>query len=396
MLGFFGKDEKRYGAVVDVGSGSVGVALVFSESKKPMPQIIWSYRERMLVRKSDSADMAKKLMATTILKAYLELGNNGVRALRQFDKSARISRVFATVAAPWSYTLVKTISLKKDNDFEVTKKLIDELTSKASAAGRDEANKSAVAKKFSLTPIDNATIGVFANDYATRDPFGNTVNNLTVTQLTGMAESGIVKALESASNKIFPSAKLEINTFMSTYYSAMCELKPDTSETCLVDITAEATELGLIRNNVLERATHVPFGSYTLARKISEAISIPNEEALGFMRENAIDTKKALSESKKQMLDDIIGKYVTVISELFKQTGDALSIPKTIFIHTDESMESFFSLCVKEAAQKTTGLEHKIHLVTSKYFGPESKHDTAMLLSAYVFHKDIADPEYLD
>ena len=374
---------------MDVGSGSVGMALVLSDPNLPEPKILWSHRERMLIRDEDTINASKKLMATTILKAFLELGNDGLRALRQFDKGADVGKIFVSIAAPWSYTVVKTISLGQEKEFLVTKKLLEELINKAALEGEESANKDALTKKLSLAQIGTETISVSVNDYVTRDPLNNEAKKITLTQLTELVESSLLEALQSAAGKILPSAKLLPNTFMATYYSALDELKPDTSEICLVDITAEATELGIVRNNVLEHVTHVPFGSYTIARKIAAATTTLKEEALGYLRENSIDTLKALSESKREKLNAVVEEYESAISDLFKRTGDALSIPKTIFLHTDAATENFFQTQLKEAAKKTTGAEHKVHLVTSKYFKEPGNHDSAILLSAYVFHKEL-------
>ena len=391
LLGrFFGNESTKYGVIIDVGSGSVGMALLFSDPSSTEPQILWSHRERMLIRAEDRLDTTKKLMATTILKAFLELGNDGLKALRQFDKSATVAEIFVSIAAPWSYTVVKTISLNQEKKFRVTKKLIDELSLKATAQGKEAASKDVLVKKLSLTQIGTTTISASVNDYVTRDALNNEAQKLTLTQLTELAENTIVEALRSAADKILPGARLELNTFMDTYYSALNALKPDTSEICLIDITAEATELGIVRNNILEYVTHVPFGSYTIARKIATATSILKEEALGYLRENDIDSTKALSESKREKLKTVVEEYENTISELFRRTGDALSIPKTIFMHTDAAAESFFQTHLREAAKRTTGLEHKIHPMTGKYFKPSAEHDSAILLSAYVFHKNLS------
>lgn len=396
MFGFFGGNDKRYGAIVDVGSGSVGVALLFSDPNLPEPEILWSHRERMLIRDEDTPAASKKLMATTILKAFLELGNNGLKTLRQFDKHSDVKEIFVSIAAPWSYTVVQSISLAEGKKIHVTKKLIDELSRKAASESKEMANADALQKKLALAPLGTRTISASVNDYVTRTPLNNVVEKLTLTELTELAESNLVEAVKSAAGKILSGGNIEISTFMDTYYSALNALKPDTSEICLIDITAEATELGIVRNNVLEHVTHVPFGSYTLARRIATATSILKEEALGYLRENGIDTIKALSESKREKLRAAIEVYDNALQDLFRRTGNALSIPKTIFLHTDAATESFFQTRLKDAAQKANGVEPRIHLVTSQYFTKSDKHDSAILLSAYVFHNRLSNLNYLE
>jgi len=113
------------------------------------------------------------------------------------------------------------------------------------------------------------------------------------------------------------------------------------------------------------------------------------------MRENATNVKLILSPAREEEFNKVLKTYATNIAELFKKTGDSLSIPKTIFMHTDADNEAFFSGRLVEAANLATGSQHNVHPITSSIFEKGSDSDSAILLSAYVFHKKLHQAEYL-
>ena len=73
---------------------------------------------------------------------------------------------------------------------------------------------------------------------------------------------------------------------MLVFYCVLRQLAPDTTEVCLIDITHEATEIGIVRDGILKYVTHVPFGTFTIARDIASLCKVPNEEALAYLRGN--------------------------------------------------------------------------------------------------------------
>jgi hypothetical protein len=171
-------------------------------------------------------------------------------------------------------------------------------------------------------------------------------------------------------------------------------MHPDTSEVCLVDVTSEATEMGVVRDDLLVHTSHVPYGQYSLARDLSNLSKLPKEEAIGYIRNNYVDTIKNLSDAKKQEVTAIVNNYVEGLVRLFNETGDVLSIPKTIFLHTDKLTEDFFAERLKEAGKLATKGTHAVHAITSEFLEGNKVEDTAILLSAYVFHKNLDDATY--
>lgn len=389
------KKKARYAAIVDIGSGSVGVAIVKSVESTESPEIIWSFRERVAVRDKVTFDESIKQITTAILNTFLEIGSSGAKKLREFDNEAVIETVRVSISAPWSYTITKTITLNQEKPFSVTPNLVSELSKKAGEQAKEIMDSEATAKKLSLELIANETVNVSANGYTIKNFFSRNISKVTLSQLTGAADLRMIKAIRDAQERVLPDAELQMNTFMFAYYKALQDLRPNTTEICLVDVTAAATELGIIRDNVLVHTTHIPYGMYTIAGEVSELCDLPKEEALGYFKDNGVSLSTALENSKAKKLFEISTKYETSLAELFHRTGDALSIPKTIFLHTDIATEVFFQAAIKNSAKESTGTDHMVHPITSQLLTKEINSDSAILLSTYVFHKKLYNSEYL-
>jgi len=393
-IGKHGPDA-RYGALLDVGSGSAAVAIVVSEPNEKYPKTIWSYRERISISINETSEQTRKRLKTAIFNALLELGNAGVRELKSYDSSAKIKELLVSFCAPWTHTITRNVSVENENPFNLNQKIIDTLVSKAAKEAQADILNEYAKQHLGLSVLNDATIEVTANGYRVHDPNLTEIRKVTLAQLVSMTASDLLETVIDVKEKTLPGAELTTNSFMYNYYKALGDLYPDTTEICLVDITAEATEVGIVRNNVLVHTTAVPYGIYTLAREIGLVCEIPKEEALGVMRENATNIKQVLSPARETEFNEVAKAYENNVAELFKKTGDRLSIPKTIFMHTDNANEAFFSDRLTKAGNTATGSTHAVHPITSKIFEKANHFDTAILLSAYVFHKKLHKVEYL-
>lgn len=383
--------DSVYGALVDVGSGSVGVAIVCSRPQDNVCEIVWSERERVSVGESDDGIHTAKRITSALLNGSLALGNTGIKALKAYDKNASIDSLQVTISAPWSYTVTKTISYDDDKEFEVTKKLLDELVSAAHEMAIKAIDETRMIEQIGLEVISRSTVSITANGYQTRNPFGKEVKKLAITHSTGMTHKNLVRSVNESRDKIFSSIETKIYTFMLTYYCVVRDLLPDTAEICLLDVTNEATEIGVVRSNVLKYVTHTPIGINWLVRKLSTESGIAKEDALAIIRSDDSIDIESMSKKKQQSLQKVYEEFEEEIATLFRRTGDNLSIPRTVFLHTDIKTEPFFVKRIQHATRKATQAEHTVHLLTSKLFNEHENdklNDTAILLSAHFFHNN--------
>lgn len=389
----------RYGAILEIGSGSVLASIVKSDKSKSTPEILWSKREYAIRRAESNTAVNAKSVITALMNAVLLLESEGRTLLKQSNPSADIDLLQVSMTAPWSYTITKVIGYSKETPFEITEALINTLITAAQKKITEELKENELASDLGLAIMTRATTDIQANDYKIEDPKGKTATTLTLTQVSAVAQTYLTDAIDDIKLKVFKRADLERYSFMLMFHCIIRELYNQLSEYCLVDITYEATEIGVVRGGILRYCTHTPIGISTLARTIKTVLNIPLEEAYVFLKEpyhsRAIET---LTEAKLAEVAVVFDEYQNNLAKLFNETGDKLSIPKILFMHGDHQTEDFFSRQLEAAARKATNSTHAVHgvsseLLTKNYSSDERKalltvsSDTAMLVAAQFFHK---------
>lgn len=399
-MGFFSSSAEavEYSGLIDIGSGSVLVSIIASEPNKSHPTIIWTKREHSTLRKIESLNDSIKQIISTLLTAALTLEGEGKKALRELAGTTKLKHIQVTVSAPWAYTSTKSISYSTEEEFEVTEDLVNELLRTASQKTEEEIQAEEKLHQYDLTVVVKSTLQVLANGYPIVVNDRQSANSLVVVESSGVIQDRLLVAIDETLTKVFPNLKYTIYPFMLPFYSVMRDTIRPATEFCLVEVTKEATELGVVRDGILSHVSYIPFGSFSIAREIAEVLSVPLEEAYGYL---ACDDMKCFlgtaSKAQQEEIDTILMAYQKKLAELFLETGDALAIPKRIYLHNNLETEAFFEEHLTRAAALATKMQHAVYLVTKEQikrsFTTEeadqirkSKIDTAALISAQFFH----------
>lgn len=392
------KTKTRYAVIVDIGSGSVLTAIISSNPDNPHPEIIWSKREHSPLRKINSITDSAKSVMTSLMNALMALDGEGRKVFKEKTGHNKLPFLQVTIAAPWSYTATKTISYQHNEDFEITDTLVNELLRTAQQKVQEEMLENEKVHELGLRVVAKTTMQLVANGYPIIVTGKQKAQTLKVIEASAVAQEYLTEAIEDAQNKILPGTELSQFSFMLPFYFVMRDLEKSFSEYCLVDITYEATEIGIVRDGVLNYCTHTPYGSFSLARDLAEALSIPLEEAFGYLNnEDISEFLTAHSAEKQKSAKVVIEAFQVRLAELFKETGDSLAIPKRIYLHGNLDTEPFFNKRVKNAANEATNMQHAVYNVTKEVLTKtytseeinslsESNQDTALLISAQFFH----------
>ncbi len=389
----------RYGVILEIASGSVLAAIVRSERDTPHPDLIWSVREHVKRTTEHDIEVSAKGVLTALMNAMLAVESEGRNTLKTFDKTATLKHVQVSITAPWSYTISKVINYTEANTFTITSALIANLMEAAQKKIAEELKENELASDLGLVIMTRATTDIQANEYRTENPVGQKAESLALTQISAVAQTYITEAINDIHKKVLPHTTIERYSFMLLFHCVIRELHHYTTEYCLVDITDEATEIGIVRDGILRYCTHAPRGISTIARELATVLGLPIDEAHAFLREpyysHALGEMNAENRTKVQA---VLTEYQSAITDLFHETGDTLSIPKVLFLHGGFQTETFFTEQIALAARAATNSTHNIHPVSTEllteHYTSEQKQaimegnpDTAILVAAAFFHK---------
>lgn len=399
-MSFFkrGGSSNRYGAIIEIGSGSVLVAIVHSDSNIKHPTIVWSHREHAPLRNIDSLEQSSNAVMTALVNTAMMLDSEGRKALREYNSHAKIGEIQCSVAAPWSYTVTKTINYDQEDAFTITKDLLEELLETIEKKVDSELKENESLQNLGLSIITKHTMDLLANGYRVSDPIGNQTNSVVISQATAVTQKYLVDAISELHEKLFPSLEMRKISFILMLYSVTQEILTKKQDVCLVDITYEATEIGIVRDGILTYCTHTPFGSFSLAREISGITKVPIHEAFGYLHsETPYSFMDSITAEQKDDVETVFENYTEKISELFKETGDSLTIPKNLSLHANIKNEPLFIDLIGKAVRrsvKSSGHITPISVEIAKicYIVRENDtkavipDDSALLVSAQFFH----------
>ncbi len=394
------KANTRYGAIIEIGSGSVITAIVISNDEKNHPDIIWSEREYATITLDQDTDRSLKSMLTTLMNSVMNLDQAGRAALKATYPHAEIEYLQISISAPWAYTISKIIRYEHDEPFTVTEDLIHGLTVTADQKTTDVLTESEKTHDSGITIMTRATTDITANDYRTMTPINQKACSVSLTQVSAVGQNLITGAISDLKDKLFPKVKTERYSTMLIFHCIIRDLYPTMTEYCLIDLTYEATEIAIIRDGVLQYSTHTPIGLNTLVRNLAARLKVPEGDARTMLKQiyQTDNGGTDLTDKQKVVFDELMTEYRGNLEALFHETGDSLSIPKVMFLHGNYQHENFFDDHMLAAARAATGSTHTIHtvshdLLTSMYDETERKEiligstDSAILMSAQFFHK---------
>jgi len=382
-----------YGVTMDVGSGSVAVAIVESREYEKQGRVIWTLREWVPVHKNIDRQRLNSNLKTAAANCFLALESEGQKTLQQVARGAKLKKILVSISAPAAFTVSKTVSLEKDKEFVVNAKLVRKLEEEALSKASEEVDPKQLEAEMALKPITHSITSIKLNGYSVADYEGKKVNKLELTLISCLAHSEIVSTILDGKDKILPGTQLYLQSFITTYFQAINSLTAP-RRTALVDITAEATELGIVEDSNVTYSSYIPTGTNFIARGVNDLLNTPFSESLGFMKDNQVNLTKDITPEKQEQLEVIRSTYESKLTELLTGSDGKLDLPNSIFLHCDAGYEKFF----KERLERilSTKEDHpEIFAVTSKFFPGSPVKDNATLLAAYVFHKKLyCDEEF--
>ena len=365
MFLFGGRDKttETLGVILDISDAIVNVGIVLSSEDKPLPEIVWSHQER--VTATDTTKNTESRLTVALLNAFTELGNSGFSTLRKKGISTLPNLIQVAITAPLAYTVSRTVSVSSDKSFKVTQKLFDELETKAANEVKKLCESQLMTKDLDLEMLSNSTVSLSVNGYPTHYPFKSTATEVKLSQMVTLSSKVIVAELNKLRDKILPKAELDIDSFMSVYFRAVLEVAPNTTEACFINATLKGAELMVLRESLPVSSTFV-------------AVTTPTGTATGALP----------AASSSTMLQEL--------TTLFKNTGDGLSLPKRIYLHSNVLTESSLVPLLESASKSATGVSHQVHGTTTEFFSPAKSGPNPLACSAFVFHKKLYENRYLD
>ncbi len=387
MFHFGGKNSGPvYGALIDIGSGSIGVAVVVSDPEKKLPQLLFARRINMRVseRSTEKTESVRRIKEA-LLSASLTLSQEGYQALTASAPHAKITKLYVTCTSPWSFTISRNVHYENETPFKITPELMEDLVQSAESEMFTQLDSQSHLSEAGFEVVERATVDVLVNDYRIINPLNVTGTTLSLSHIAGLVPKEILTGVYEVQDKLFPNTELHTHTYMLAMYCVMRDIFPNMHSSCIIDVTGEAIEFGIVENNLLIENTFIPNGSSSFMREVSEKTGKPSSDILTRMRSFGEEGDKLSTELK-----EYIEMYVEYVVQGLNTILEHRILPSDIIITAHQSYEKLFKFIIEEALRRVKPSTSRIILVDQsivEQITEGSDGDVYLALGAGFFHK---------
>ena len=335
FLSSSGKGDQQYIAIFDIGSGSVGGALVqIPSDQKKLPTIIKSTRVDIVEREELDFNLFLKDM-------ILALGF-AVRNIYQ-SKLGAPDEIVCVLASPWYISETRLIKLAKEHSFTFTKKVVDDLLDKE-ISSLDALYKNKYGDVES-TPevIEHPIVGVSLNGYLVDDPLGKKTRSIEMNMVISLSPKMCLDKIKETISKNYHHTPVSFSSFMVASYISVRDRYMNHDSYLLLDIGGEVTDVGIVAKGVLKDSLSFPYGRKTFFRDICKELKIELRDAYELF---SLYSKGTLSGKEKEKLLPILSlaekSWGSSFRECINTLPRTLTLPNVMFLTIDRDVKDWF------------------------------------------------------
>ncbi|MCX6754859.1 MAG: hypothetical protein NTU81_03470 [Candidatus Nomurabacteria bacterium] len=334
---FTSKKKERIVAIFDIGSDSIGGAIVrIPLDGKIVPEIIKSIKNvEIKFRENLDFDLMMLDMNSALYSAAKSLHDK---------KSGAPDEIFCVMASPWYLSETRVIKLKKENPFIFSKSLATKLI-KNEVSNLVQIFKNKYGESEGLPEIIEQNImSVSLDDSVEEEPLGKRCKSLEMNMLVSLVPKIYLDKMREELSKIYHSTNVSFSSFTMATYLAVRDRYVTEDSYLLLDVSGEITDIGIVSKGVLKTVLSFPFGKRTVFKQICSKMNIELRDAKELFN---LYNDKNLSKEHTKKLDLVIESIEKSWNDSFNQCIGSLPsdlvLSNTIFFTADNDIMHWFT-----------------------------------------------------
>lgn len=361
-MGFFGgnKNKEKIIAIFDIGSGSVGGALVRIFPKidgiQKSPTIIT--QSRVDIAFQDELDFETFFvdMQKSLYQSATEIYNAKLGAPEE---------IVCVLASPWFIGETRELHIEKPEPFYITKGMIDDLVSDELKNLVDIYKKKYEDMEGESVLIESKIFQSRLNGYKTEDPIGKKAKTLDLHLFVSISPEVCLTRIKDSLMKVFHHTPISFSTFLTSIYTGARERFEDNDAYFLIDIRGELTDIAIVSGDVLISTISFPIGKYGIVRAFRE-FGMPVDQAKSLI---SLHANNMLDDKSKAEIAPTIEQVQKSWSVMFEKSiamlPKTIAVPSMIFLITDIDTALWFREVVADGIQIGSGTEKKKFNITT-------------------------------
>jgi hypothetical protein len=327
--------------ILDVGSGSVGGALVIPRLEEP-PHIAHTLRFPLTFQKEvDIKRMEHELIAL--------MGKAGasLRSTSHELFGIQPKRACVVLASPWYLAHTHTVSIKEKESFTVSTKLIDKLSDDSEHSFKEIVAKREAAAQTKFMRIEQSMLKTLLNGYPTSSPHGKKAKQMEAALFISLVAEPFVDKIFSCLQDQLELKSISLHSFALLSFVVMRTLYPQEDDFLLIDIGGEVTNISLVRDSALLQSVSFSWGRNHLFRELARRTGTIPEEAHSLLR-LASEGTEAISEKKtKNVMGELEDAWWEAYKDACARLGEGERLPKHAFLVTFTDTAGWFKKIIE-------------------------------------------------
>lgn len=325
------RNSTRSGLLIDIGSGSVGMAIVRSDENKSAPEIIWQRREYANIASNEEGGSSRSIMS--LLKNLTKKAQEVLQTAPESSKMDPVAETQITLSAPWAHAVSRPVVYKQPEAFVITPELLAKLGHLASEEDKQNLTNLRPELSTELDITDSYISNLNAEGYPIDQIDGQLTPSINFLQTTTVADRSMLETARKIQSDIFFNVPNRNTSSLLGLMAAIKKVHPLATDFCLLDITDHTTQLGIVRQGSLEYCNHNHYGSASIAKEIARLNNRPFQEVYQ-------DLIRFISAGKKNDNPSVLDKYTKQLFELFPIAKNNVFTPKTVYFLANKSMST--------------------------------------------------------
>ncbi len=331
-MSIFSTKKPAIAIIFDIGNSSVGGAAVLLHPKNK-PKLLYTVRKDMAFQeKFDFERFVSSVLET------LEKVASDISSVKLPPYSEKVFSCF--LSSPWYVSQTRIVKKNFESPVKISSRMIEEIQRKEisdfKALEIKEMGEDAII-------LETKTIQTKLNGYETNDPAGKEATDLQMAMYISISPQKIINSLTEKIKNVFHSHTIHFNSFPFSSFVAIRDMFHE-KNFLFMDISGEATDISLVRDNILRETAAFPLGKNFLLRKISgDTGSTFQESASQFRMARNEELEENSGDKVKKALETAGQEWVKGFqNNLSSLLGQKELLSHDVFITSDDDVSKWF------------------------------------------------------
>jgi len=371
-MGFFRHTKKDTTVcVVDIGSASIGVALV-TLRHNDAPLVHDTYRESFLVSNDTTGFVAlSRAMYTTLTNVL------NIFATREAYKKygGDIDNAYITFSSPWYMSQTKLVKYGGTDSFSVSKEIIETALEKEVERFSHELYDRKKTKNSDVGEIiDRSIIDIRLNGYSVDDVIAQTVQSMELkiffSAVSKEVHTKVLRILED----VYGIRDGEVHSLPLVLFTVAEGLIATDDIFTILDVTGDVTDASIIKHGVLVETVSFPLGKDNVILEVAKVFAVSPAQATSLLTLYGLGKSDVATTIKiESVLDTVLTEARRIGEHVCNDLWTTRIVPKQAFIIADSELTSWMNEYKKKKnmpVQCITWHTLEFHILGEKVLAP--------------------------